>query len=92
MVRIVICYFLLIFVLPIFPDVLQSFLKPVALKSNVEAQPNIVKWLKECNEPRSVYIPANKNPILKLDGNLNFLKTYPKKDRNTLLYWFSPIW
>ena len=37
---------------------------------------------------RSVYIPANKNPILKLDGNLNFLKTYPKKDRNTLLYWF----
>ena len=36
----------------------------------------------------SVYIPANKNPILKLDGNLNFLKTYPKKDRNTLLYWF----
>ena len=37
---------------------------------------------------RSVYIPANKNPILNLDGNLNFLKTYPKKDRNTLLYWF----
>ena len=36
----------------------------------------------------SVYIPANKNPILKLDGNLNFLKTYPKKDRNTLLHWF----
>ena len=24
-----------------------------------------------------MYIPANKNPILKLDGNLNFLKTYP---------------
>ena len=45
-------------------------------------------WIGFLLAGRSVYIPANKNPILKLDGNLNFLKTDQKKVRNTPLYWF----